>query len=228
MPTATIKSPMVTGMLWSKTSGMVGSEARGSSNTALFSSSLSGMLRRNTTMLKNANGMSRRGKAIRYMPVAFLHAGVARKTPTRGAPRRAKFRARSCKLELGSSPPSDLFLRLEDLPAAVHAGLEIDVVGPAQLARILVLHIGRPRQRIGGAAHPAPRRRCFAFRNGHAVLSSSLGNIRRKPCAPAAFGSRAYRGSRASRPGPRTDRAAFAITLIIWRFSRRTRAPPGP
>jgi hypothetical protein len=29
---------MVTGMLWSKTSGMVGSEARGSSNTALFSS----------------------------------------------------------------------------------------------------------------------------------------------------------------------------------------------
>jgi hypothetical protein len=42
------------------------------------------MLRRNTTMLKNANGMSRRGKAIRYMTVAFLHAGVARKTPSAG------------------------------------------------------------------------------------------------------------------------------------------------
>src|SRR5262249_41945672 len=66
-----------------------------------------------------------------------------------------------------SRPPSDLFPRLEDLPAAVHAGLEIDVVGPAQLARILVFHIGRPRQRIGGAAHPASRRRCFAFRDGH-------------------------------------------------------------
>src|SRR5438067_26409 len=27
-----------------------------------------------TTMLKNANGMSSRGKAIRYMPIGFLHA----------------------------------------------------------------------------------------------------------------------------------------------------------
>src|SRR5262249_10811584 len=97
----------------------------------------------------------------------------------RGAPRHAKFRARSSKLELGLSRPSDLLLRLEDLPAAVHAGLEIDVVGPAQLARILVFHIGRPRQRIGGAAHPASRRRRFAFRYGYAVLSWSLGNVRR-------------------------------------------------
>src|SRR5437667_9304525 len=138
------------------------------------------------------------------------------------------FRTRSARLELGYRPPSGLFLRFEDLPAPVHAGLEIDVMGSAQLARILVLDIGRPRERIGGAAHPAPRRRCFAFRNGHAVFSSSLGNARRKPCAPAAFGSGAYRGSRASRPGPRMDRAAFAIVSIIWRFSRRTRAPPGP
>src|SRR5262249_35374896 len=68
-------------------------------------------------------------------------------------------------------PRSGLFRRLENLPAAVQAGLEIDVMGPAQLARILVLDIGRPRQRIGGAAHPAPRRRCFSFRDGHAVLS---------------------------------------------------------
>jgi hypothetical protein len=42
------------------------------------------MLRRKTTMLKNANGMSRRGKAIRYMTVGFLHAGLARKTPSAG------------------------------------------------------------------------------------------------------------------------------------------------
>jgi hypothetical protein len=41
------------------------------------------MLRRKTTMLKNANGMSRRGKAIRYMTVGLLHAGVAR-TPSAG------------------------------------------------------------------------------------------------------------------------------------------------
>src|SRR5262249_14833852 len=122
----------------------------------------------------------------------------------------AKFRARSCKLELGSSAPSDLFLRLEDLPAAVHAGLEIDVVGPAQLARILVLHIGRPRQRIGGAAPPAPRRRCFAFPNRPAGLSPSVGNGGRTSCATAAFGSRAYRGSRAPKPEPRTGRAICA------------------
>src|SRR5262249_9775409 len=59
-------------------------------------------------------------------------------------------------------------------------------------------------------------------------LLVSLGNVGRRACAPAALGSRAYRGSRAARPGPRTDRAAFAIALIIWWFSRTTRAPPGP
>src|SRR5262245_65410468 len=111
---------------------------------------------------------------------------------------------------IGLEPPSGLLLRLEDLPTAVHAGLEIDVVGPAQLARILVLHVGRRRQRIGGAAHPAPRRRCFAFRNGHAVLSWSLGDVRRKACAPAAFERRAYRGSRASMRGRWTGGAGGA------------------
>jgi hypothetical protein len=35
-------------------------------------------------MLKNANGMSRRGKAIRYMTLGFLHAGVASETPSAG------------------------------------------------------------------------------------------------------------------------------------------------
>src|SRR6516162_2783634 len=128
MPTATIKSPMVIVRLWSKTSGRVGSEARGSSNTALFSSSLSGMLRRKTTILKNANGMSRRGKAIRYMTAGVLYEGGASQAPTIGS-------------------RSGLFPRFEDLPAAIHAGLEIDVMGPAQFARILVLDIGRPRQR---------------------------------------------------------------------------------
>jgi hypothetical protein len=32
-------------------------------------------------MLKNANGMSSRGKAIRYMPVGFLHAKFAKLAP---------------------------------------------------------------------------------------------------------------------------------------------------
>jgi hypothetical protein len=42
------------------------------------------MLRRKTTILKNANGMSRRGKAIRYMTAGFLYAGGASQTPTAG------------------------------------------------------------------------------------------------------------------------------------------------
>src|SRR2546430_7227536 len=67
---------------------------------------------------------------------------------------------------------SDLGLRLEHLAAAVHAGLEIDVMRPAQLARILVLDIGRPRQGVGRAAHAAARRRCFSFRDGHGASSS--------------------------------------------------------
>src|SRR5262245_12278135 len=146
--------------------------------------------------------------------MAFFTRALQEKRQARDAPRRAKFRARRCKLELGRTPPSGLLLRLEDLPAAVHAGLEIDVVGPAQLTRILVLDVGRRRQRIGGAAHPAPRRRCFAFRNGHVLLSWSFGDVWRKACAPAAFESRAYRGSRASMPGPRTGRAACASPTL--------------
>jgi hypothetical protein len=52
--------------------------------------SVKGMFRRKTTMLKNANGMIRRGKAIRYMTLGFLHVGVARETSraeARSAPR---------------------------------------------------------------------------------------------------------------------------------------------
>src|SRR5262249_30092875 len=65
---------------------------------------------------------------------------------------------------------SGFLASLEDLAAAVHAGLEVDVVGAAELARILVLDIGRCLERIGGAAHPAPRRRWFSFRDGHCLL----------------------------------------------------------
>src|SRR5215204_2373996 len=56
---------------------------------------------------------------------------------------------------------------LEDLATAVHAGLEVDVVRSAKLARILVLDIGRGFERVGRAAHAAARRRGLSFRNGH-------------------------------------------------------------
>ena len=56
---------------------------------------------------------------------------------------------------------------LEHLAAAVHAGLQVDVVRTAQFARILVLDIGRSLQRIGRTAHVASRRRRLFLRNCH-------------------------------------------------------------
>jgi hypothetical protein len=79
-------------MLRSKTGGKVASEARGIVKTTLFCSSLSGMLRRKTTMLKNANGMSSNGKAMRYMTVGSLHADLAT-SPGRSPVFRSKFTA---------------------------------------------------------------------------------------------------------------------------------------
>ena len=43
-----------------------------------------------------------------------------------------------------------LHLRSEDLLAAVHAGLQVEVVRTAQFAGILVLDISRLLQRVGG------------------------------------------------------------------------------
>jgi hypothetical protein len=41
------------------------------------------------------------------------------------------------------------------------------VMGTAQLAGILVFHVGRPFQRIGRTPHPTPGGRCFSFRDSH-------------------------------------------------------------
>src|SRR5438477_2939776 len=48
---------------------------------------------------------------------------------------------------------SGFFLRLQDLPALIHSGLQVEVMRPPQLAGILVLDIGRLFQRIRRAAH---------------------------------------------------------------------------
>src|SRR5260370_15525803 len=77
----------------------------------------------------------------------------------------------TCKRE------SDLFLGVKHLAAAVHADLEVDVVRPAQLARILILYISRPRERISGAAHSAPRRRCLAVGDGHGRTPGFLAGL---------------------------------------------------
>src|SRR5262245_53677176 len=72
------------------------------------------------------------------------------------------------------SARSDLGLRLEHLPAAIHAGLEVDVVRTAQLARILVLDIGGRLERVGGAAHAAARRRSLFPWHGHGIVLLEL------------------------------------------------------
>ncbi len=64
-------------------------------------------------------------------------------------------------------------LQVQHLPAAIHAGLEVDVMGTAQLAGILVLDIRRGFQRVGGAAETTLHRRGFSLRNSH--LLSPLG-----------------------------------------------------
>src|SRR3712207_8517011 len=56
-------------------------------------------------------------------------------------------------------PYTTLFRSLDDLAALVHAGLQVDVVGPAQLAGVLVLHVAVGLQRVVRAAHVAPRGR---------------------------------------------------------------------
>jgi len=60
-----------------------------------------------------------------------------------------------------------LGLRRQNLTAAIHARLQVDVVGAAQFARILVLDIGRGGECVSGTAHAATRRRSFSSRNSH-------------------------------------------------------------
>src|SRR4249919_3098887 len=71
--------------------------------------------------------------------------------------------------QLSPNPPLALCLGLglQDLTALIHSGLQVDVVRTAQFAGILVLDIGRPLERVGGAAHAATRRRGFSFWHSH-------------------------------------------------------------
>src|SRR5215204_2921454 len=78
-------------------------------------------------------------------------------------------------------------LHLEDLAAAVHAGLEVDMVRAAKLARILVLDIGRGFERVGRAAHAAARRRGLSSRNGHGSSPVVRGATLAKAKRPAVW-----------------------------------------
>src|SRR5215831_17854581 len=100
-------------------------------------------------------------------------------------------------------PSSDLGLRLQDLPAAIHARLQIDVVRAAKLSGILVFDIGRPLQGVGRAAHAASRGRGFPLRHRHGfVLLLIKQNARSwRRLRFSLLGSRAYRGRRKRKLG---------------------------
>src|SRR3569623_1835421 len=76
------------------------------------------------------------------------------------------------KLQAYRKPDLGL-LGLENLLAAIHAGLQVDMVRAAQFARILVLDIGRGGQGSGGTAEPALHQRGLALWNGHFGLHIS-------------------------------------------------------
>ena len=75
-------------------------------------------------------------------------------------------------------------LRLQDLLAAIHAALQVHMMGTVKLARIRVLDIGRLRQRIGRTAHAALRRGGFPLGDGHGLRSdcSASGPPEANPC----------------------------------------------
>src|SRR5581483_9120446 len=68
---------------------------------------------------------------------------------------------------------SDLGLGLQDLAAAILAGLEVDVVGAAALARLLVLDVDGRGQRVGRPAAPALHARHFLPGDCHLALLQS-------------------------------------------------------
>src|SRR5712671_2437790 len=74
---------------------------------------------------------------------------------------------------------SGFLLGLQNLTALVHAGLQVEVMGTAQFAGILVLDIGWLLQCICRAAHATPRRRCFSSGNGHVGVLKGCGRRHR-------------------------------------------------
>ncbi len=94
------------------------------------------------------------------------------------------------------------FLRLQHLAAAIHAGLQVNVMRAAHFAGILVLDIGRGLEGVGRAAHAALRRRGFSFWNGHGYAPLNCQN------APAAL----VKGPLSGRSSRRKWRAYTRLT----------------
>src|SRR5690606_34517532 len=80
------------------------------------------------------------------LPIGTHGASARAKTQKTGARPAFRYMRRS-------AGKASAFLRLQHLTAAIHAGLQVDVVRAAKLAGVLVLDIGRGLQRVGGTAH---------------------------------------------------------------------------
>src|SRR5579863_5477795 len=78
-----------------------------------------------------------------------------------------------------------VFLGREHLAAFVHAGLQVDVVRPAQLAGLLVLDKAVGLQSVVRAAHAGARGRDFAFGDGHGKRFFGLADIVGEAAAPS-------------------------------------------
>src|SRR4051794_20234318 len=68
------------------------------------------------------------------------------------------------------------FLRRQNLTAAIHTGLQIDMVRTAQFAGVLVFNVGSSLERVSRAAHTALGRACFSLRYSHFNYSTSQAN----------------------------------------------------
>src|SRR5690606_7743258 len=82
----------------------------------------------------------------------------------------------------GCYAASDLFLGFEDLTAAIHTALQIDMMRTTKFARVLVLDIGRGLESVSRTAHAALRRRRFSFWYCHGSSSTDRSiNVRHGP-----------------------------------------------
>src|SRR6476659_10158215 len=93
-----------------------------------------------------------------------LASGAVSIMADRASPRRRPKRAVQARRGLR------LFLDVQDLTAVITARFQIDMMRPAKLARVLVLDIGRSRQRVVTSPVAALHARGFSLRNSHVCL----------------------------------------------------------
>ena len=139
-----------------------------------------------STRSKPAGAVTMRTRGVGEPAVALrggrVDGGGSRALPTRAAgpcPKRKGPANRSLSSRPEGGRKSSALLGLQNLATAVHAGLQVDVVGTAHFAGILVLDIGRGLECVGGTAHAALRRRRLSFGYSHGTCSTCRHRLKR-------------------------------------------------